>query len=90
VVLEAGLRSRGDYWLPTDETNGTSVAAGVARFTRVCVLDRPWQAAQVTLAKSLHARQVFARQSQHYIMFGQPGVIIRAIRGAVRAVRRER
>jgi pimeloyl-ACP methyl ester carboxylesterase len=41
VVLEAGLRSRGDYWMPTDETRGTSVVAGVARVTRVCILDRP-------------------------------------------------
>jgi pimeloyl-ACP methyl ester carboxylesterase len=251
VVLEAGLRSRGDYWMPTDETRGTPVVAGVARFTRVCILDRPgttlgldqfsrsdpvpmprtagdavadlhallraarvpgpyvlaghstgglivrlyastyprqvaglvqvdalneflqreftpaqtvafddlnngplpgledykdleqirflpsfvqmrrakrahplrrmpftvvtrglpaaplpdglpagltsevhdraWQAAQATLAKLVPgARHVFARRSQHYIMFSQPGMITRAIRGVVRAVRRER
>jgi hypothetical protein len=47
-------------------------------------------AAQVKLAKALRAREVLARRSQHYIMFSQPGVIIRAIRGVVRAVRRER
>jgi pimeloyl-ACP methyl ester carboxylesterase len=41
VILEAGLRSRGDYWMPTDETRGTAVVPGVARFTRVCILDRP-------------------------------------------------
>jgi pimeloyl-ACP methyl ester carboxylesterase len=41
VVLEAGLRSRGDYWMPTEETQGRSVVEGVAPFTRVCILDRP-------------------------------------------------
>jgi pimeloyl-ACP methyl ester carboxylesterase len=41
VILEAGLRSRGDFWMPTEETRGTAVVAGVARFTRVCILDRP-------------------------------------------------
>ena len=41
VILEAGLRSRGDFWMPTEETTGTAVATGVARFTRACILDRP-------------------------------------------------
>jgi hypothetical protein len=55
------------------------------------VHDRAWQAAQATLAKLVPgARHVFARRSQHYIMFSQPGMITRAVRGVVRAVRRER
>jgi len=41
VVLEAGLRSRGDFWMPTEDTRGRAVVPGVARFTRVCILDRP-------------------------------------------------
>lgn len=42
VVLEAGLRNRGDVWIArTDVTPGTTVVPAVARFTRVCVYDRP-------------------------------------------------
>jgi pimeloyl-ACP methyl ester carboxylesterase len=42
VVLDAGLRSRGDYWIErTEETTGRTVVPGVARFTRVCIYDRP-------------------------------------------------
>ncbi len=42
VVLEAGLRSRSDFWIErTDETRGVTVVPGVAKFTRVCIYDRP-------------------------------------------------
>lgn len=42
VILEAGLRSRSDFWSErTEETRGTTVLPGVARFTRVCAYDRP-------------------------------------------------
>jgi pimeloyl-ACP methyl ester carboxylesterase len=43
VILEAGLRSRSDFWSErTDDTPpGPTVIAGVARFTRVCAYDRP-------------------------------------------------
>ena len=42
VLLEAGLRSRSDFWSErTEETTGQTVFAGVARFTRVCAYDRP-------------------------------------------------
>jgi pimeloyl-ACP methyl ester carboxylesterase len=42
VILEAGLRSRSDFWSErTDETVGQTVFPGIARFTRVCAYDRP-------------------------------------------------
>ena len=43
VVLEAGLRSRSDFWSERleDTPPGPTVFAGVARFTRVCTYDRP-------------------------------------------------
>jgi hypothetical protein len=42
VILEAGLRSRSDFWSErTEETPSETVFAGVARFTRVCAYDRP-------------------------------------------------
>lgn len=43
VILEAGLRSRSDFWSErTEETpRGPTVLPGVARFTRVCTIDRP-------------------------------------------------
>ena len=43
VILEAGLRSRSDFWSErTDETPpGPTVLPGVARLTRVCAIDRP-------------------------------------------------
>jgi pimeloyl-ACP methyl ester carboxylesterase len=42
VILEAGLRSRSDFWSErTEDTRGTTVLPGVARFTRVCAYDRP-------------------------------------------------
>ena len=42
VILEAGLRSRSDFWSErTEETRGTTVLPGVARSTRVCAYDRP-------------------------------------------------
>lgn len=42
VILEAGLRSRSDFWSErTEETRGNTVLPGVARFTRVCAYDRP-------------------------------------------------
>ena len=42
VILEAGLRSRSDFWSErTEETTSQTVFAGVARFTRVCAYDRP-------------------------------------------------
>jgi pimeloyl-ACP methyl ester carboxylesterase len=43
VILDAGLRSRSDYWserLP-DTPSGPTVLPGVAGFTRVCAYDRP-------------------------------------------------
>ncbi len=43
VILEAGLRSRSDFWserLPETPT-GPTVLPGVAHFTRVCAYDRP-------------------------------------------------
>lgn len=43
VILEAGLRSRSDFWSErTDETPpGPTVLPGIARRTRVCAYDRP-------------------------------------------------
>ena len=42
VILEAGLRSRSDFWSErTEETHGATVLPGVSRFTRVCTYDRP-------------------------------------------------
>ena len=42
VVLDAGLRSRSDFWIErTEETKGRAVVPGIARFTRVCIYDRP-------------------------------------------------
>jgi pimeloyl-ACP methyl ester carboxylesterase len=42
VLLEAGLRSRSDFWSErTEQTTGQTVFPGVARFTRVCAYDRP-------------------------------------------------
>jgi pimeloyl-ACP methyl ester carboxylesterase len=43
VLLEAGLRNRGDIWsTPLDETDRrTMVYQGISRFTRVCAYDRP-------------------------------------------------
>jgi pimeloyl-ACP methyl ester carboxylesterase len=43
VILEAGLRSRSDFWSErTAETPpGPTVLPGVARTTRVCTIDRP-------------------------------------------------
>ena len=43
VILEAGLRSRSDFWSErTDETPpGPTVLSGIARRTRVCAYDRP-------------------------------------------------
>jgi pimeloyl-ACP methyl ester carboxylesterase len=42
VVLDAGLRSRSDFWIErTDETRGRTVVPAVASFTRVCIYDRP-------------------------------------------------
>jgi pimeloyl-ACP methyl ester carboxylesterase len=43
VILEAGLRSRSDFWserLP-ETPSGPTVLPGVARFTCVCAYDRP-------------------------------------------------
>jgi pimeloyl-ACP methyl ester carboxylesterase len=43
VILEAGLRSRGDFWSVAQDpaTNPATVLDGVAQFTRVCEYDRP-------------------------------------------------
>jgi len=43
VILEAGLRSRSDFWSErTEETPpGPTVLPGVAETTRVCTIDRP-------------------------------------------------
>jgi pimeloyl-ACP methyl ester carboxylesterase len=43
AILEAGLRSRSDFWSErTDDTPpGPTVLAGVAEVTRVCAIDRP-------------------------------------------------
>jgi len=42
VILEAGLRSRSDFWSErTEDTHGVTVMPGVARHTRVCAYDRP-------------------------------------------------
>jgi pimeloyl-ACP methyl ester carboxylesterase len=43
VLLEAGLRNRGDIWsTPTDESDRrTMVYQGVSELTRVCAYDRP-------------------------------------------------
>jgi pimeloyl-ACP methyl ester carboxylesterase len=43
VVLEAGLRSRSDFWSERSEETppGPTVLPGVARTTRVCTIDRP-------------------------------------------------
>jgi pimeloyl-ACP methyl ester carboxylesterase len=43
VILEAGLRSRSDFWSErTDDTPpGPTVLPGVAEVTRVCAIDRP-------------------------------------------------
>ena len=45
VILEAGFRSRADYWtddLIQPDAPRTMVFPGVAAFTRVCAYDRPW------------------------------------------------
>ncbi len=43
VILEAGLRSRSDFWsVALDESTPTpTVFPGIAEFTRVCAYDRP-------------------------------------------------
>jgi pimeloyl-ACP methyl ester carboxylesterase len=43
VILESGLRTRGDNWSRADllSHGGEPVMAGVATFTRVCTYDRP-------------------------------------------------
>ena len=42
VVLDAGVRSRSDFWVERQpETRGRTVFPGIARFTRVCIYDRP-------------------------------------------------
>jgi pimeloyl-ACP methyl ester carboxylesterase len=41
VVLDAGLRSRGDYWSARMPGQTRTVLGGVRRFTRVCLYDRP-------------------------------------------------
>ena len=42
VILEAGLRSRSDFWtVRLPETRGRTVLPAVSRFTRVCAYDRP-------------------------------------------------
>src|SRR4051794_40364249 len=41
VVLDAGLRSRGDYWSARMPGQRRTVLGGVRRFTRVCLYDRP-------------------------------------------------
>jgi pimeloyl-ACP methyl ester carboxylesterase len=41
VVLDAGLRSRGDYWSARTSGQKRTVLGGVRRFTRVCLYDRP-------------------------------------------------
>lgn len=43
VILEAGLRSRSDFWSERTEDTppGPTVLAGIARRTRVCAYDRP-------------------------------------------------
>src|SRR4051794_21619439 len=41
VVLDAGLRSRGDYWSTRMPGQKRTVLGGVRRFTRVCLYDRP-------------------------------------------------
>lgn len=41
VVLDAGLRSRGDYWSVRMPGQTRTVFGGVRRFTRVCLYDRP-------------------------------------------------
>jgi pimeloyl-ACP methyl ester carboxylesterase len=43
VILEAGLRSRSDFWSErmAETPPGPTVLPGVARFTRVCTIDRP-------------------------------------------------
>src|SRR4051794_14335121 len=41
VVLDAGLRSRGDYWSERMPGQRRTVFRGVRRFTRVCLYDRP-------------------------------------------------
>ncbi len=44
VILEAGFRSRADYWtddLIQPDAPRTTVFSGVAAFTRVCAYDRP-------------------------------------------------
>ena len=43
VILEAGLRSRSDFWSErTEETPaGPTVLPGIAKATRVCTIDRP-------------------------------------------------
>jgi pimeloyl-ACP methyl ester carboxylesterase len=42
VILDAGLRARGDVWDQSEPGSAdSSVFAGIAAFTRVCVYDRP-------------------------------------------------
>jgi pimeloyl-ACP methyl ester carboxylesterase len=54
VILEAGLRNRGDVWSvnPEEGTERTMVMPGVAKFTRVCAYDRPG----TTLGADLYSR----------------------------------
>jgi pimeloyl-ACP methyl ester carboxylesterase len=52
VILESGLRTRGDNWSRKDVVppNATPVMAGVAAFARVCAYDRPGTSFGVTAA----------------------------------------
>jgi pimeloyl-ACP methyl ester carboxylesterase len=54
VVLDAGLRSRGDFWsVPLDPAaNPATVLDGVSRFTRVCEYDRPGTTLGAELSRS--------------------------------------
>jgi hypothetical protein len=52
VILESGLRVRGDNWSREDilEPPATPVLSGVAAFTRVCTYDRGRRSAPATSA----------------------------------------
>jgi pimeloyl-ACP methyl ester carboxylesterase len=54
VVLEAGLRNRGDVWSETADPShpGPTVFSSVAGFTRVCEYDRPGTTLGLELSRS--------------------------------------
>jgi pimeloyl-ACP methyl ester carboxylesterase len=79
VILEAGLRNRGDIWSVKPDA-GAAVFPEVADFTRVCAYDRPGGS---------RAHRI-ATKSSHYVQIEEPQLVTDAIRQAVEAARAEK